>query len=328
MTVCLVTGGAGFIGSHLVEALLARGHAVRVLDNFSSGTLANLSRVLDAIELYPGDLSDLDFVRERMVGAELVFHLATPNRWPDRLSNPVAARYADALGTIHVLSAARETRVRRVVFASSARVYGPAPGQKLSEVAAPAPVDPYAVAKWTGEQACITCTQIYGLETVRLRYFNVYGPRQSPVGPYAGLVPRVLKAMLAGQPPVLSGRGLETQDLLCVDDAVHATVLAAEAPRVAGKVYNVARGLPTTGRVVVETVNAILATRIEPTYSAAQPPDDLDNLADTTQAETALGFCASTSLEQGLRRCIEASTSWGGHPPHRLSLRPRIGNER
>jgi UDP-glucose 4-epimerase len=326
MAVCLVTGGAGFLGSHLVAALLARGHSVRVLDNFTTGSLLNLARVMEDVELYPGDLAAPDYVRQMMLGVDWVFHHASPSRWPDPLPDPVAARYADAIDTIHVLTAAREAQVRRVIFASSLRVYGSFSPQPITESTPPQPVGPYSLAKWTGEQACMTCTQLYGVETVRLRYFHVFGLGQTPGSPYARVVAEALDAMLAGRQPVLPGDGMDVQDLIHVDDAVHATLLAAEAPRVSGKVYNVARGRPTTGRAVVETLNKILGTQLEPLSAPARIGDDLNNVADTARAEAELGFCASADLERGLRRCLAAHPGWQGQPPHQQFRQQALSN--
>jgi UDP-glucose 4-epimerase len=382
MSVCLVTGGAGFIGSHLVEALVARHHAVRVLDNCTTGTLANLAGVMNAVELYLGDLADLDFVRRVTSGVEFVFHHAaqtwegaappggagrpaleavpvpllptSPPHHPESFALPeeeaeevcrVKRRTpttaddprdagppgwgpdADVLGTMHVLTAAREAGVRRVVYASSIRAFGQPSGLPCREEDPARPLGPYALAKLGGEQACLACTRLHGLETVCLRYGHVFGPRQPAHGPYAAVVREALSAMLAGRPPVLAGDGLRGQDLIFVDDAVHATLLAAWAPRVSGKVYNVARGRPTTPREVVAALNSLLGTQFEPLY-VPHDPDDLDNLASTARAEVDLGFFASTDLEQGLRRCIE---SWRQAAPPvpeacRRSLSPNCGS--
>jgi UDP-glucose 4-epimerase len=304
MAVCLVTGGAGFIGSHLVEALLARGHVVRVLDNLATGTLTNLARVMDAIELYLGDVTDRQFVRRVTCGAELVFHHAAPTRWPHTPAGPLAAHGPCAIGTAHVLRAARAARVRRVIYASSFRVYGYPSPVPLGEGDATQPLDSYGVDKLLGEQACTTCTRLYGLETVRLRYFNVFGPRQLAGGPYATVISRTLGAVLGGRPPLVTGGGAE--DLLYVGDVVHAILLAAEAPRVSGKVYNIARGRRTAARDVVAAINAILGTQIRPADAPPLVTDEWENVGDTSRAEVELGFCAGTDLQYGLRRCIEA----------------------
>src|SRR5262245_52956369 len=207
MAVCLVTGGAGFLGSHLVEALVEQGHTVRVLDNFTTGTPANLARVRDRITVVSGDLIDLPVVREVTRGAELIFHLAAPPYSLYGHADPLATHQAGSTGTLHVLIAARDANVRRVVYASSATVYGHPPTQPLS---------PYAAAKLAGEHDCAAFTYLYGLDTVRLRYFNVFGPRQHVSSPYAQAILLILRQMLAGHSPVLNGDGLEHADFIYV----------------------------------------------------------------------------------------------------------------
>jgi UDP-glucose 4-epimerase len=322
MAVCLVTGGAGFIGSHLVDALLARGHAVRVLDNFSTGTVANLAQAMDRIELVLGDLTNLDLVRQAVQGVELLFHHAAPVAGAYSALDASAAHHAYMTGTRHVLIAAREAGVRRLVYASSSTVYGRSSLLPLNEESATGPVSPYAAAKLTGEQDCTAFTGIYGLETVRLRYFNVFGPRQSGSMPYSDTVLQALRAMLAGRHPVVPGDGLEPEDLLSVHDVVHANLLVAEAPRVAGRVYNIGRGRPTTPREVVATLNTILGTRNQPVRGPARARGDYRHLADTSRAETELGFCPSTDLEAGLRLCVDSYTRWREEFPEAPAVSP------
>jgi UDP-glucose 4-epimerase len=340
MAVCLVTGGAGFIGSHLVEALLDRGHVVRVLDNFSTGTLGNLARVMDAIELFPGDVADLDLVSRAASGVELVFHQAPPVRPPAAAAGPLAAQYQDAVGAIHVLTAALAAQVRRVIYASSVRVYGHPPAQPCHEDQPKLPLDRYAVAKLAEEEACLAFTRIYGLETVRLRYTCVFGPRLPPASPYAavvahslGLEPQEGKTPL---PPNRKGVGTcdakgpgpfaESQDLIFVDDVIHSNLLAAEVHRVSGKVYNIGRGRPTADREVVETVNAILGTEVRSAFGSPVLPKDVRNVACVSRAETDLGFCASTDLEQGLRRCIDFCKPQPVRGPHIRLHAPKNGS--
>jgi UDP-glucose 4-epimerase len=305
MAVCLVTGGAGFIGSHLVEELLARGQVVRVLDDFSTGHLENLAEVEDRIELVRGSVLDLPAVREVMAGVDYVFHLAGPPPGAASLADPMAAHHCGATGTLHVLVAAREANVKRLLYASSACVYGPPRGFPRREDEVTQPLSPYAVAKLTGEQQCVGFTGLYGLETVRLRYFRVFGPRQPAASPYAAALARLVKEMLEGHRPVLSGGLLAQQDLLAVGDVVHATLLAAAAPRAAGRVYNIARGRPTTSLELVETLNTILGTRLHPLEAFPSPGEPPHNLADARKAEVELGFCPGLDLERGLRLWIE-----------------------
>jgi UDP-glucose 4-epimerase len=304
MSVSLVTGGGGFIGSRLVGALLGRGHKVRVLDNFSSGVPDNLAAVADKIELCVGELDDLDFVRRVTRGTEVVFHQASPTG--PALQSPGAAEApAVDLGALHVLMAAHEARVRRVIYASSLRVYGAAPPLPVEENGPLHPNNLYAVAKLAGEEACLTHASLYGLETVRLRYCNVYGPRQPAGTPYSGVIARVLEALVAGAHPVFDDDGLIPQDHIYVDDVVHANLLAAEAPRICGKAYNIAGPHPATARVVVASVEALTGARLAPEFGPPRPRGELDNLLNTFRAEVDLGFCASTDLARGLRQCVE-----------------------
>jgi len=317
MVTCLVTGGAGFIGSHLVESLLARGDTVRVLDNYSTGTPANLARVVNAIELYPGQLTNLDFVRHAMSGVEVVYHLAPPLQSREVLTEPTAARFADALGLTHVLAAALGARVRRVVYASSLRVYGPSVDHPRHEEEELHPADSYAVAKTAEEQACGICTTIYGLETVRLRYFHVYGPRQPLGSLYATTVAGVLQTMLKGEEPVIRTDAAALEDLIYVDDAVHATILASEMPRLSGKVFNVGNGRAVTPWEVVSVLNSILGTEINPRASTWSEDGGGAHLANVSEAEKALGFGPTTDLEQGLRWCVQSATQRRMlRPPH------------
>jgi UDP-glucose 4-epimerase len=302
MAVCLVTGGAGFLGSHLVEALVADRHVVRVVDNFTTGSMDHLAAVMDAVELYPGDCADPAFLYRVMRGVELVFHLggAAPEgprggAWPQSRG--------DASGTLRLLSVASEAQVRRVLFASSLHVYGGSPTRPVDEADLTEPDSPYGRAKLSGEQAYAICTRASGLETVRLRYFHVFGPRQPADGPYAAVVPAALAALLAGGAAVAADAEA-AQDLIYVEDAVHATLLAATASRVAGKVYNIARGRPTTTREVVQTLNELLGTSIEPAYAGPPGRGPANLVAGVRRAEVDLGFCAATDLRQGLSRYL------------------------
>jgi UDP-glucose 4-epimerase len=306
MTCYLVTGGAGFIGSHLVEALVKTGNTVRVVDNLTTGAAANLAAVRDRIELVVGDLRELNLVRRAVSGTEIIFHLAS--------DVAAAARppTAPATDTLHVLIAAREAGVRRVLYASCASVYGAAAHVSESgqgplptpETAPTNPTSPSAVDKLVGEQHCVAFTNLYGLDTVRLRYFPVFGPRQSPAPPGADVI-RVLEAMLAGENPLLPHGDDETGwDMIYVEDVIYANLLAADLPRGAGKVFNIGRGRLTTLLDVVAMTNAILGTAIEPVPGPPADPGFAPRLADVALAETYLGHCASTDLEHALRRCI------------------------
>ena len=306
MAECLVTGGAGFIGSHLAEALVARGHAVRVLDNFSTGNIANLASNRERIQLIERDLTDLRVVREATRGAELVFHQAALASVPRSVADPLATHQVCVNGTLHVLLAAREMRVRRVVYAASSSAYGNTPQLPKRESDPVAPQSPYAVAKLAGEHYCAAFSQVYGLSTVRLRYFNVFGPRQSPDSPYAAVIPLFFRALLRGQSPVIQGDGLQSRDFTYVENVVQANLLAAEAQAGTGKVYNIACGGRITLLDLVTAMNALLGTRIQPRHTAARPGDVRHSQADITQARADLGYEPGVGLEEGLRRCLRS----------------------
>jgi UDP-glucose 4-epimerase len=305
MSLCLVTGGGGFIGSHLVEGLLANGHKVRVLDDFSTGSLSNLTAVRDQVELIRGDVLELDTVRQAVENTELVFHLAGLASVHRSLVDPLVTHRICLDGTLHVLQSARQARVQRVVYGASATVYGDAPAGPRRETDPAQPHSPYAVASLAAEHYCLAFTQAYGLETVRLRYFNIFGPRQPAIGPYAAVVPLFLSAMLAGRRPVIHGDGLQTRDFTSVDDAVQASLLAAEASRAAGRVYNVGTGRKTSLLDVIERISGILETDIRPIHAPPRQGDLHDCVADVTRAQADLGYCPCTDLDQTLRRCLE-----------------------
>jgi UDP-glucose 4-epimerase len=306
MSLCLVTGGAGFIGSHLTEALVAGGYPVRVLDDFSTGDPANLARVRPQIELLKGDVGNFQMVREAMRDVEVVFHQAALPSVPRSVADPLSTHHACATGTLNVLMAAREAEVRRVVYAASSSAYGNSERLPKRESDPTGPLSPYAVAKLAGEYYCQAFTQVYGLETVRLRYFNVYGPRQSPDSPYAAVIPLFLRAMLAGQGPLVHGDGLQSRDFTFVADAVRANLLAAEAPSgVSGKVYNIACGRRTTLLDLVARINSLLGTAIEPAHGPARAGDVRHSQADISAARADLGYQPQVDVEQGVRLCLE-----------------------
>jgi UDP-glucose 4-epimerase len=307
MALCLVTGGAGFIGSHLVDALLARGHTVRVLDNLSRGRAANLEPVRRQVELFAADLADRDAVHAAMQGVELVFHQAGLLSARDSVDDPLPTHEACVTGTLHVLAAAREAQVRRVIYASSWSVYG-SPSRLPNREADPTlPQSPYAVAKLAGEQYSAVFHYVYGLETVRLRYFSVFGPRQCSDSPYSGVIPHFLEAMQAGRSPVIYGDGLQSRDFIYVADVVQANLLAADVERAAGKVYNIGYGKQTTLLELVALLNQLLGTHLKPVHAAPHPEELRHSQADISRAQADLGFCPGTDLRQGLRHFLEAS---------------------
>jgi UDP-glucose 4-epimerase len=309
MTACLVTGGAGFIGSHLVDAFVLAGHTVRVLDNFSTGSRDNLAQVRDQVEIIEGDITNLGTVREAVKGMELVFHQAALASVPRSVKDPHATHNACATGTLNVLQAAREAQVRRVIYAASSSAYGGVLTLPKRESDIPSPLSPYAVAKLVGEHYCSVFTHVYGMETVRLRYFNVFGPRQAPGSPYSAVIPQFMEAMLAGRSPMIYGDGHQSRDFTFVDDVVQANLLAANASRVSGKVYNVACGRRTSLLDLVARINELLGTRIRPMHDAPRPGDVQHSQADISQAQVDLGYCPCTDMKRGLRRCLDYYTA-------------------
>jgi len=301
--ITLVTGGAGFIGSHLVEALLAEGHTVRVLDNLSTGSPANLP--LRDVELLDADIRDPSALRQAMRGVEVVFHQAALPSVPRSLRDPVSCHEVNVNGTFQVLLAARDSGVRRLVFASSSSVYGDTPELPKHEGMTPRPLSPYAVAKLTGEHYCRQFHQHFGVETVALRYFNVFGPRQNPRSEYAAVIPAFLDMIQRGAEPTIYGDGEQTRDFTAVDNVVAANLGAAFSPLAAGKVYNVACGQRISLNQLLQELGALMGREVRARYLPGRPGDVRDSLADITSARRDLGYEPRVSLREGLRRLIE-----------------------
>jgi UDP-glucose 4-epimerase len=305
MTSCLVTGGAGFIGSHLAEALVERGHRVRILDNLSTGSLESLAAIRDRVEFIEGDLRDGDAVRLAARGIEWIFHQGALASVPRSVADPLSTHEVCATGTLNVLLAARETGVKRVVYAASSSAYGALEKLPKQETDPTLPLSPYAAAKLAGEHYCAAFTNVYGLETVRLRYFNVFGPRQPPDSPYAAVIPLFVEAMLHGRSPRIHGDGLQSRDFTYVEDVVRANLLAAEAPTASGKVYNIACGRRTTLLELVDELNALLGTNLRPVHEAPRPGDVRHSQADITRAQQELGYQPTWDIPRGLQALLE-----------------------
>ncbi len=307
MTTFLVTGGAGFIGSNIAHELVRRGHRVRVLDNFATGRRENLDGIADRVDLIEGDLRRPPDVEKAVEGVEVILHQGALGSVPRSIADPLATHAANATGTLHVLWAARAAGVRRVVCASSSSVYGDTPTLPKVEEMAPAPLSPYAVSKLAGEHYCRVFAGVYGLETVSLRYFNVFGPRQDPTSQYAAVIPKFIRAMLGGERPVIFGDGTQSRDFTYVDNVVAANLLAAEAPAAAlgGAVCNIACGERSTLLDLVGTLNAILGTRLEPEFRPPRPGDVRHSHAAIGRAERLLGFRPSVRFGEGMRRTVE-----------------------
>jgi UDP-glucose 4-epimerase len=305
MTTYLVTGGAGFIGSHIVTALVERGGRVRVLDNFSSGKRGNLDHLSGKVELVAGDLADRAAVDRAVKDVEVVFHQAALASVPRSVAEPLATHSACVTGTVNLLDAARQNGVRRVVYAASSAAYGDRPEPVKHEGLMPAPISPYAAAKLAAEFYCQAFTATYGLETASLRYFNVFGPRQDPQGAYAAVIPKFIVEMLAGRAPTIFGDGKQSRDFVYVGDVVRANLLAAESKKAVGKVMNVASGQARSLLDLVAAINNILGTSIRPVLAESRVGDVRDSLADISSARELLGYEPSVKFEDGLRLTIE-----------------------
>jgi UDP-glucose 4-epimerase len=301
----LVTGGAGFIGSHIGERLLAEGHAVRVYDNFSSGKRENLA-TLGAAEVVEADVRDYDAVLRACEGCDVVFHEAAIVSVPYSVAHPDESHDVNIEGTLNVLRAAKARGVKRVVFACSAAVYGEDPEVPKREAMPAAPISPYGVEKITGEYYLQVWAKLYGVETVSLRYFNVFGPRQDPTSPYSGVISIFVKRVLEGQPPTIFGDGLQTRDFVYVDNVVDANIRAAtaNATRVSGRAYNVACGAKITLNELLATIARILGKDVTPTHAAPREGDIRESIADIARARAELGYEPKVGVEEGLRRLV------------------------
>lgn len=301
----LVTGGAGFIGSHLVEALLERGHRVRVLDDFSSGRRENLAATASDVELIEGDIRDAALVVEAMAEVDYVFHQAAVPSVVRSVEDPWRSHSVAVDGTLNVLEAARTTKPRRVVYASSSSAYGDTPTLPKVESMAPQPLSPYAAAKLAAEYYCSVYAGVFGVPTVALRYFNVFGPRQDPSSPYTGVVSIFIREVLQGRAPAIEGDGEQTRDFTYVADAVTANLLAAESEAAVGEVLNVARGDEISINGLFQLVCEVVGVEIEPRYGPPRHGDVRHSRADITKARRLLGYEPQVGLREGLSRTVE-----------------------
>jgi UDP-glucose 4-epimerase len=301
----VVTGGAGFIGSNLVEALIARGERVRVLDNFSTGRRENLADLRDKIELIEGDVADLDTCRRAVAGARYVLHQAALPSVARSIEDPIASNRTNVDGTLALLVAARDAGVERVVYASSSSIYGDTPTLPKHEGMAPAPISPYGVSKLVDEYYAGVFTRVYGLKTVGLRYFNVFGPRQDPNSHYAAVIPKFITAIVRGEPPTIFGDGAQSRDFCFIANVVSANLLACTAEAAVGQVMNVACGDRIDLNALVQKINVLLGTAVAPRYAESRPGDIKHSLADVARARELLGYEVLADFDEGLRRTVE-----------------------
>ena len=307
-TLRLVTGGAGFIGSHVAERLLKDGMRVRVLDNFSTGRRDNLAFAAgagDALEVIDGDLRDLATVERAVRGADVIYHQAAMRSVPRSVDDPLGANENNVTGTLHVLEAARRHGVKRVVFASSSSVYGENPELPKREDQAPAPISPYAVSKAATEHYARVWTRLYGLETVGLRYFNVFGPRQDPKSEYAAVIPRFILWALRGEPLEVHGDGQQSRDFTYIDNVVEANILAGQAPDATGEAFNVGCGDRISLLEVVAMLESVLGHPLERRHAPTRGGDVLHTLADVAKAKRLMGYAPLIGFAEGFRRTVE-----------------------
>lgn len=301
----LITGGAGFIGSHLAEELVRRGEKVRVLDNFSTGKPENLEPFQNFIELIEGDIRDLDTCRRALRGVDFVLHQAALTSVPRSISDPLLNHDININGTTNLLLASHEARAKRFVFASSAAAYGDSQSFPLKEGNEGVPLSPYALSKLIGERYCQLFYQVYGLETVCLRYFNVFGPRQDPTSPYASVIPLFIKKMLSEERPQIFGDGEQSRDFIFVADVVEANLGAVEAPEDAlGEVFNIGSGERKTVGNLVQEIGELLGTSVLPFYTDPRPGDILHSFADIQKARRIMGFEPLVGFKQGLKKTV------------------------
>jgi nucleoside-diphosphate-sugar epimerase len=307
MALYLITGIGGFIGSSLARALLSRGHKVRGVDNFSTGKRENLADILDRIDFRDADIVDLDAMHSACAGVDFVLHQAAIPSVPKSVLDPLGSNRANVDGTVNVLVAARDAKVKRVVFAASSSAYGDTPTLPKHEAMKPDPISPYAVAKLASEHYLVSFYRCYQLETVALRYFNIFGPRQDPSSPYSGVLAKFITLMLRGEQPAIFGDGEQSRDFTYIDNAVEANLLACTAPasQAAGQIFNVATGRRVTLNETFKLLQTLTSYTGQPRFGPDRGGDIKHSLADISKAEAGLGYKPTVDFEEGLRRTVE-----------------------
>ena len=301
----LITGGAGFIGSHIAEKLVAMGEKVRVLDNFSSGKQSNLAALEDRTEILRGDICDPDFLRKAIQGVRVIFHQAALRSVPFSVENPTLVNRVNVEGTLNTLIAARDAGVKRVVYASSSSAYGRSAIQPKKETDTPGPISPYAVSKLAGEYYCKVFSELYGLETVSLRYFNVFGPRQDANSQYAAVIPRFIQWALQGEPLEVHGDGLQSRDFTYIDNVVAANLQAAQTELGVGQAFNVGQGETHSLLDLVGEIEKHLQIKLKRSHTAARAGDVRYTQADLSECKRCLGYNPGVSFAEGLAKTVE-----------------------
>ena len=301
----LVTGGAGFIGSHIVEKLLQQNYEVHVLDNFSTGKKENLAEFINDIQIHVGDIRNYHFVKDIMKDVEYTFHQAALSSVPRSIEDPIATNDINVSGTLNVLNAALKSGVNKVVFASSAAIYGDDPELPKHEMLPPNPKSPYALSKLFGEHYCKLYSTVYGLPTVALRYFNVFGPKQDPNSDYAAVIPKFITSMVEDVQPVIYGDGLQSRDFIFIDDVVSANIKSALSNIEGGIVMNCAGGSQITVNDLAHYINKILSKDLQPIYKEERKGDIKHSFADVSLVKEKLGFEIENSFEDGLKKTLE-----------------------
>ena len=305
MTHYLVTGGCGFVGSHLVEALVQKGERVRVFDNCSTGKAENIAHLKNQIELIDGDLRELETVHQAVAGIDYIFHQGARPSVARSLADPILSNNVNINGTLNLLVAARDAGVKRVVYAASSSAYGNIPTLPRSETLPPQPASPYAITKYVGECYCRVFTQVFGLDTVALRYFNIFGPRQNPRSQYSAVIPKFIHTYLHGNSPTIEGDGEQSRDFTYIANAVHANLLACHAEGVAGEVFNIGCGQQTSINRLANLIGEMMGADAKPVYTASRPGDVRHSRADIRKAQRLLGYEPKVELRAGLRQTID-----------------------
>ena len=307
MSLYLITGAAGFIGSSLARALVSRGESVRGVDNFATGKRQNIADILDRIDFREADITNLDAMHQACAGVDFVLHQAAIPSVPKSVLDPLGSNRANVDGTVNVLVAARDAKVKRVVYAASSSAYGDTPTLPKREDMRPDPISPYAVAKLASEQYMISFYRCYGLETVSLRYFNIFGPRQDPTSPYSGVLAKFTTQMLRGEQPTINGDGEQSRDFTYIDNAIEANLLACKAPaqKAAGQMFNVATGRRVTLNETFKVLQDLTGYKGQPKHGPVREGDVKHSLADISKAEAGLGYKPRVNFEEGLKRTVE-----------------------